>query len=121
MFCAPSLHGESFGVVLLESMAAGTPVVASRLPGYSLVARDGEAALLVEPDDPAALAAGIGDVLEHPRLAAQLVQAGTERVDEFSMTRLAERYVAIYEDVARRPPATAAPARRLRLWRRLLD
>ena len=51
MFCAPSLHGESFGVVLIEAMAAGTTVVASALDGYRNVATDGVDALLVEPGD----------------------------------------------------------------------
>ena len=52
VFCAPSLHGESFGVVLLEAMAAQTPIVASDLPGYRNVARAGQDALLVPPADP---------------------------------------------------------------------
>ena len=56
VFCAPSLHGESFGVVLLEAMAASTPIVASDLPGYRHVARPGIEALLVPPGDATALA-----------------------------------------------------------------
>ncbi len=51
VFCAPSLHGESFGVVLIEAMAAGTPVVASGIDGYRNVATDGVDALLTEPGD----------------------------------------------------------------------
>ena len=57
--CAPSLHGESFGVVLIEAMAAGTPVVASSLDGYRNVATDGVDALLVEPGNAPALAAAL--------------------------------------------------------------
>ena len=53
VFCAPSLRGESFGVVLLEAMAAETPVVASDLPGYANVAQAGRDALLVPPGSPA--------------------------------------------------------------------
>ncbi len=60
VLCAPSLHGESFGVILLEGMAAGTPVVASDLVGYRNVARPDQDALLVPPGDPVALAAGPG-------------------------------------------------------------
>ena len=56
VLCAPSLHGESFGVILLEGMAAGTPVVASDLVGYRNVARPDQDALLVPPGDPVALA-----------------------------------------------------------------
>src|SRR5205085_4484343 len=59
VFCAPSLHGESFGVVLLEAMAAQTPIVASDLPGYRNVARAGHDALLVEPGDARVLADGL--------------------------------------------------------------
>ena len=51
VFCAPSLHGESFGVVLIEAMAAGTAVVASGIDGYRNVATDGDDALLVPPGD----------------------------------------------------------------------
>ena len=63
VFCAPSLHGESFGVVLIEAMAAGTPVVASGIDGYRNVATDGVDAVLVEPGDVGALAAALGKVL----------------------------------------------------------
>ena len=59
MFCAPSLHGESFGVVLIEAMAAGTPIVASGLDGYRNVATDDVDAVLVEPGDVEQLAAAL--------------------------------------------------------------
>jgi phosphatidylinositol alpha-mannosyltransferase len=97
VFCAPSLHGESFGVVLLESMAAQTPIVASDLPGYRNVARPDCDSLLVPPGDPAALAAALRRILTDTALAAELVVAGETRANEFSMDRLAERYVALYE------------------------
>jgi phosphatidylinositol alpha-mannosyltransferase len=96
VFCAPSLHGESFGIVLLEAMAAGTPVVASELPGYANVARTGLDALLVPPGDSDALAAAIVRVLEDPSLAARLVACGAERAEHFSMHRLASIYADIY-------------------------
>ena len=64
VFCAPSLSGESFGVVLIEAMAASTAVVASDLPGYANVARAGRDALLVPPGDAAALAAALRLVLD---------------------------------------------------------
>ena len=79
VFCAPSLHGESFGVVLIEAMAAGTPVVASGLAGYRNVATDGVDALLVEPGDPEALAAALRRVLGDGALAGRLRAAGEER------------------------------------------
>jgi len=98
VFCAPSLHGESFGVVLLEAMAAQTPIVASDLPGYRNVARAGHDALLVPPDDAPALANALIDVLERPSLAESLVASGEARAAEFSMDLLAERYLELYED-----------------------
>ncbi len=97
VFCVPSLRGESFGVVLAEAMAAETPVVASDLPGYRNVVCKGDEALLVRPDDPAALAAGLKRVLTEPSLADQLVAAGSQRAQELSMDRLAEQYVTYYE------------------------
>jgi phosphatidylinositol alpha-mannosyltransferase len=102
VFCAPSLSGESFGVVLIEAMAASTAVVASDLPGYANVARAGRDALLVPPGDAAALAAALRLVLADRALAAGLVASGEVRAAEFSMTRLAETYVGLYERVATR-------------------
>src|SRR5205807_3158958 len=100
VFCAPSLFGESFGVVLLEAMAAQTPIVASDLPGYGNVARRGQDALLVEPGDAAALAAALGRLLEQPTLSETLVASGEARAAEFSMDRLAERYLDLYDSLA---------------------
>lgn len=100
VFCAPSLHGESFGVVLIEAMAAGTPVVASALDGYRNVATDGRDALLVPPGDVDALAAAVTRVLTDRSLAEALVVAGNRRADEFAMSTLAARYVDIYERIA---------------------
>ena len=99
VFCAPSLRGESFGVVLLEAMAAGTPVVASDLPGYANVARPGREGLLVPPGDAAALGAGLSRVLGDRQLATDLVEAGAVRADELSMDSLAARYLELYRSV----------------------
>jgi phosphatidylinositol alpha-mannosyltransferase len=97
VFCVPSLRGESFGIVLLEGMAAGTPVVASDLPGYRNVAKGGDEAYLVTPGDVQALSSGLRRVLEDKQLASQLSQAGLSRAAEFSMARLAEIYVELYQ------------------------
>ncbi len=97
VLCAPSLRGESFGMILLEAMAAGTPIVASDLPGYRKVAGSGTAAaLLVPPGDPVALGSALRSVLDDPDLAASLSTAGEARAARFSMESLAERYVEIY-------------------------
>jgi len=99
VFCAPSLGGESFGVVLLEAMAAGTPVVASDLPGYANVARADQDAVLVPPGDSHALAGALQRVLSDSALSKALVESGCRRSEQFSMVHLAERYVGIFEQV----------------------
>jgi phosphatidylinositol alpha-mannosyltransferase len=97
--CFPSLHGESFGVVLLEAMAAGTTLVASDLLGYAHVARADREALLVPPGDVAALAGALERALGDDALAERLVDAGLERAEELSMANLAARYLALYEQI----------------------
>jgi len=104
VFCAPSLGGESFGVVLLEGMAAHTAVVASDLPGYANVARADRDALLVPPGDHHALAAALRRVLTDPVRTRELVTSGDDRAASFSMERLAEVYLRLYEDVLDRAP-----------------
>jgi phosphatidylinositol alpha-mannosyltransferase len=100
VFCAPSLGGESFGVVLLEGMAARTPVVASDLAGYRNVATHRTDALLVPPSDPEALAREIGWVLDDASVAASLIAGGEVRAAELSMENLARLYLDIYADLA---------------------
>ncbi len=96
VFCVPSLGGESFGVVLLEAMAAGTPVVASDLPAYRVVAGDGRFAGLFRTGDSQDLAKALLEAFSmSPTLDDQL-DRGLLRAEEFSMTRLADLYVERY-------------------------
>ena len=97
LFCAPSLRGESFGIVLLEAMAAGIPVVASDITGYADVARAEREAILVPPGDAPALTAALRRVLDDPALCADLVAEGELRANEYSMEHLAERFIPVYE------------------------
>ncbi len=99
VFCAPSIRGESFGIVLLEAMAASVPIVAGNLAGYANVARSGREALLVEPGDAAALADALRRVLEDRELTEALTTAGLARAEEFSMSHLADRYLDCYRRV----------------------
>jgi phosphatidyl-myo-inositol alpha-mannosyltransferase len=112
VFCAPSLHGESFGVVLLEAMAAGAVVVASALDGYANVATDGLDALLTPPGDSEALGAALGRVLRDAGLRRELTGAAEVRAQGFSMARLAEAYVERYEELADRSATMESAARR---------
>ena len=118
VFCAPSLGGERFGVVLIEAMAAATPIVASALDGYMNVATHEVDALLVEPNDPAALEAALRRILLDQELAHRLVHRGQERATGFSMVQLASTYVDIYRRVI--AESQNRPSRRQRV-RRFLD
>ena len=108
--CFPSIEGESFGVVLLEAMAARTAIVASDLTGYRHVTRDRREAVLVPPDDPTALRAALRHLLDHPEQRASLIEAGRARADGFSLGRLAERFVERYETVVARRAPRSVPA-----------
>jgi len=96
VFAAAATGQESFGIVLVEAMAAGVPVVATDIPGYREVIRDGVEGLLVPPDDPVALAAAIGRVLDEPDLAHGLVDAGRERARTYSWSEVVPRLEAVY-------------------------
>lgn len=97
VFCAPSLHGESFGIVLLEAMAAQTAVIASDIAGYSKVTRAGRDGALFPPGDASALATVLISLLSNRAQRDDLVANGLERVKDFSMLRLADLYLESYE------------------------
>jgi phosphatidylinositol alpha-mannosyltransferase len=97
VFCAPSLHGESFGIVLIEAMAAGAAVIASDIDGYRKVARDGSDAALVPPGDVQALTAEILALHDEDARRWALVRSGRLRAQDFSMGELADRYMTSYE------------------------
>ena len=119
VFCAPSLRGESFGVVLAEAMAAGTSVVASALDGYRNVATDDVDAVLVPPGDAEALGAALSALLADPERRARLEVAGARRAEELSMARLAAEYRTRYERLLAEPlPLVERPVRGP--WSRML-
>ena len=78
VFCSPATGGESFGIVLLEAMAAGAPVVASDIDGYRDVVAHEQEGLLTTPRDPGAVASAIRRIADSPDLAARLSAAGRE-------------------------------------------
>jgi phosphatidylinositol alpha-mannosyltransferase len=109
LLCAPSLRGESFGLVLVEAMAAGLPVVASRIPGYVDVVGE-EAARLVPPGDSGALAAALSDLLSDDELRRRLGEAGRREAARFEWPRVAEQVHGLYERVCRPPGRAGQPA-----------
>lgn len=99
MLVLPS-RSEGLGLVLLEAMAAGRPVVASRVGGIPEVVADGETGLLVPPEEPGALAAAIGRLLADPAKALRMGEAGRRRVQSlFSAERMAREMAALYEEL----------------------
>jgi phosphatidylinositol alpha-mannosyltransferase len=98
VFVAPALGQESFGIVLVEAMAAGVPVVASDIAGYREVVRKDIDGLLVRPGDPAALAGAVKRVLDDPDLARSLSRAGRARADDFRWDRVADLIEAAYRE-----------------------
>lgn len=110
LYLYPSMQ-EAFPIPITEAMACGTPIITSRANGLEEIA--GSAALLVDPQDPAAIAAGIERVISDARLRARLADAGLERSKIFSWDSCARKTLAILEEVAgnRRGRGLAQPDR----------
>ena len=104
LYLGPSVGGESFGVVLVEAMAAGLPVVASDIAGYREVIRGGIDGLLVPPNDAGALAAAAARVLDEAALAERLSAAGRVRAATYDWSVVTARLEAIYERAATGSP-----------------
>ena len=98
LYLGPSTGGESFGIVLVEAMAAGLPVVASDTPGYDEVVTDGVDGLLVPPSDPVALAGAAGRLLDDPELASRLAAAGRARTLAFAWPTVIGQIEDAYRD-----------------------
>jgi phosphatidylinositol alpha-mannosyltransferase len=101
LLCAPSLHGESFGMVLTEALSAGTPVIASDIPGYRDVIRAGTDGLLVAPGDPLALAEAIRRLALDEPTRRRMASSATERAERFAWPRVAGEVLESYEDALR--------------------
>jgi phosphatidyl-myo-inositol alpha-mannosyltransferase len=110
VLCAPSLHGESFGMVLTEAFAASTPVVASNIPGYRDVLRDRLDGLLVAPDDARTLAEALRSLALDAPLRRSMAASARERAERFAWPRVAGELVDCYQQAVEvgRPSARAA-------------
>ena len=105
VLCAPSLGGESFGMVLTEAFAAGTPVVASDIAGYRDVVRDGVDGVLVPRGDATALAETLRDLWLDPTRRIAMGEAAAEHAPRFAWPHVAAEVLEAYEDAI----ATPAP------------
>jgi phosphatidyl-myo-inositol alpha-mannosyltransferase len=107
LYCAPNTHGESFGMVVTEAMAAGAAVLASDLDAFRRVLDDGRAGELVAPDDPVALAGALSRLLDDPARRAELSAAARARAERYDWPVVAGAVLRVYE------AAVAADPRRL--------
>ena len=98
VLCAPSLHGESFGMILTEAFAAATPVLASDIPGYRDVVRDGVDGRLVAPGDPLALAEALRRFALDSARREQMARAARERAERFAWPHVAAEVLDSYEE-----------------------
>ncbi|KUH84983.1 MULTISPECIES: glycosyltransferase family 4 protein [unclassified Mycobacterium] len=100
VYCAPHTGGESFGIVLVEAMAAGTAVVASDLDAFRRVLADGVAGRLVPVDDASALADGLIEVLADDGLRERYIEAATKAVRRYDWSVVARQIMRVYETVS---------------------
>jgi len=102
VFCAPSIGFESFGIILLEAMAAGKPIVASNITGYRSVLQDGEEGVLVPPEDTQHLAEALIRLLEDPVLRERMGRKGQEKAARYSWQKVARQILDYYQELLER-------------------
>ncbi len=110
VFVSPAIGNESFGIVLVEAMASGRPVVASDIPGYRSVVVPGANGVVFAPGDVGALARTVAALVEDPERRAALAQRGRARALEFAWPRVTDRIEAVYRDVLSRRGAVHSAA-----------
>ena len=98
VYCAPNTGAESLGIVLLEAMAAGTPIVASWIEGFADVLRDEQEGLLVPPRDSDALAAALRRLLSDDAMREEMGKAASRTAQAFSWERMSARVLEFYEE-----------------------
>ncbi|HEX2264705.1 MAG TPA: glycosyltransferase [Solirubrobacterales bacterium] len=111
VLCAPSLSGESFGMVLTEAFAAGTPVIASGIAGYNDVVSDGVDGLLVPPGDPQRLAEELQRIHHEPERLREMGEAARRSAQRYAWPRVADQVTAVYERAIEAPKPVGAGAK----------
>jgi phosphatidylinositol alpha-mannosyltransferase len=116
VFVAPNTGGESFGIVLLEALAAGTPIVASDLDAFRQVLDDGRAGVLFQAADPDALVTALGSLLDAPGERERLVDAGRRTVRRYDWSVVAREVVRVYETVIVSGTSVGVDEATVELW-----
>ena len=98
IYCSPATGQESFGIVLLEAMACGKPIVASAIEGYMGIVKDGEQGLLFPRRNPEALAEKLAILINNPDYARQLGNTGRKLVEKYRWKVVARQVEAYYHD-----------------------
>jgi phosphatidylinositol alpha-mannosyltransferase len=117
IFCAPNTGQESFGIVLLEAMAAGAPIVASDIPGYRDVVAHGQQGLLVARENAGALADALCGLLANPELRARMRRAGQFKAQAYDWPRVASQVLDYYSEVLERREEIEPEPQRVRFAR----
>jgi phosphatidylinositol alpha-mannosyltransferase len=99
VFCAPAIGGESLGIVLLEAMASGTPIVASDIKGYATVVSQGIDGILTTPRQPDELAGAISHLLENEPLRQHFIQTGLFKARDYAWTHVARSVMDYYYEL----------------------
>jgi phosphatidylinositol alpha-mannosyltransferase len=101
IFCAPATGRESFGIVLLEAMAAGLPVVATEIPGYLSVVEAGQDSLTVRPKSPVELGSALTVLARDPLLRRRLGEAAQAKAQTYGWRTVTSRIIDVYQQARR--------------------
>jgi phosphatidylinositol alpha-mannosyltransferase len=107
IFCSPATGKESFGIVLLEAMSSGKPIVASRIEGYSFLVSHGHQGLLVSPKNSVALKDALALLVQDPDLRLQMGARGREAAEEYRWEVVASQVMDYYVSLTPRHALTA--------------
>ena len=110
IFCTPATGRESFGIVLLEAMAMGKPIVATNIEGFRCVITNGVEGILVPPKDDRRLAGALKILINNPDMCREMSKNGLEKVKEYSWEKVADRILASYRRVLDKSGPAKGPA-----------